>query len=135
MRKTVSIASPSAHKCNDNCPPPLILSVPRDNGLVAQKSGCPLSPNPTIIDSATLSYSPCGLSMQVEYHFFSGPGPRSDHRPAGSLFANRDTSVGLASHSCSLSSDSHKMSLNIDMKIIRPLNCDYFSICCHRTST
>ena len=40
------------------------------------------------------------------------------------LFANRDTSVELAIHSVSLSLFHHMMSLNIDMKIIRPWNCD-----------
>ena len=39
------------------------------------------------------------------------------------FFANKDTSVALAIHSCSLSSIHHIMSLNIDMKIIRRLNC------------
>ena len=38
--------------------------------------------------------------MQVEYHFFSDPSPRSDQRPAGNLFANKDTSVTLAIHLC-----------------------------------
>ena len=92
VRKTISIVSPSAQKCIDNFPPPLLLSVPRDNGLVARKTGCPLSPN------------------------------LNDQCPAGNLFANKDTSVELAFHSFSLSSDPHMMSLNIDMKIIRPLN-------------
>ena len=32
-----------AQKCIDNFPPPLLLSVPRDNGLVARKTGCPHS--------------------------------------------------------------------------------------------
>ena len=40
------------------------------------------------------------------------------------IFLQKKTSVASASHSCSMSSDHHKMSLNIDMKIIRPLNCD-----------
>ena len=39
------------------------------------------------------------------------------------FFANTDTSVALAVHSCSLSLIHHVMSLNIDMKIIRPWNC------------
>ena len=43
VRKTVSIVCPSAQKCIDNCPPPLLLSVPRDSRLVARKTGCPLS--------------------------------------------------------------------------------------------
>ena len=90
VRKTVSIASPSAQKCTDNFPPPLLFSVPRENGLVARKTGCPLSPNLIIINSATLSHSPRGLSMEVEYHFFSDPSPRNDQRPAGNLFANKD---------------------------------------------
>ena len=53
----------------------------------------------------------------------SDPGPRNDLRPAGNLFANRDTSVELAIHSLSLSLFHHMMPLNIDMKIIRPWNC------------
>ena len=40
------------------------------------------------------------------------------------IFSNKmETSLGLNSHSRSLSSDPHEMSLNIDMKIIRPWNC------------
>ena len=123
MRKTVSIVSPSAQKCIDNFPLPLLLSVPRDNGLVSRKTGCPLSPNLIIINSATLSHTPCGLSLLVEYHFVSNPGPRNDQRPAGNLFAKKETSVALAIHSFSLSLIHHMMSLNIDMKIIRPWNC------------
>ena len=99
MRKTVSIVSPSAQKCIDNFPR-LLVSVPRDNGLVARKT-----------------------FVQVEYHFFSDPSPRNDQRPAGHLFANRDTSVAFAMYSRSLSVDLHVMSLNIDMKIVRPWNC------------
>ena len=46
----------------------------------------------------------------------------------GNLFANKDTSVALAIHSRSLSSDPHEMSLNIDMKMIRPVNYSDFSL-------
>ena len=55
---------------------------------------------------------------------FSDPSPRNDQRPAGNLCANKVTSVALAMHSRSWSVDHHMMSLNIDMKIIRPWNCD-----------
>ena len=123
MRKTVSIVDLSAQKCIDNFTPPLLLSVPRENGLVARKTGCQLPLNLIIINSVTLFHSPCGLSRQVEYHFFSDPGPRNDQRPAGNLFANKVTNAALAMHSRSLSSDPHMMSLNIDMKLIRPWNC------------
>ena len=57
------------------------------------------------------------------YHFVSDPGRRNDQRPAGNLFATRDTSLELAIHSVSLSLFHHLMSLSIDMKIIRPWNC------------
>ena len=83
---------------------------------------CPLSPNSIIINSAR-SHFPPGLSLSVEYHFVSDPGPRNDQRHAGNLFANKVTSVELAIHSFSLSFILHMMSLNIDMKIIRPWNC------------
>ena len=105
-------------------PPLLLLSVPRDNGLVARKTGCPLSPNLIIINSATLSHSPPGLSLLVEYHFFSDPGPRNDQRPGGNFLACIETRPALALHSHLFSSDHHEMSLNIDMKMIRPLNSD-----------
>ena len=59
----------------------------------------------------------------MEYHFVSDTGPRNDLRPVGNLFANRDTRVELAIHSVSLSLFHHVMSLNIDMKKIRPWNC------------
>ena len=52
---------------------------------------------------------------KVEYHFFSDTSPKNDQRPGGNLFANIDK-CGI---SISLCSDLHKMSLNIDMKIIR----------------
>ena len=39
-----------------------------------------------IIDSATRSNFPPGLSLSVEYHFVSDPSPRNDQRPAGNLF-------------------------------------------------
>ena len=44
-------------------------------------------------------------------------------RPAENYVANRDRSVELATHTVSLSLILHMMSLNIDMKIIRPWNC------------
>ena len=44
-------------------------------------------------------------------------------RPAENYVANRDRSVELATHTVSLSLVLHMMSLNIDMKIIRPWNC------------
>ena len=56
-------------------------------------------------------------------HFVSDPSPVNDQCPAGHLFANRDTSVKLAIHSVSLSLLLHMMSLNIDMKVIRPWSC------------
>ena len=120
MRKTVSIVSPSVQKCTDNCPPPLLLSVPRNNGLVVPKTGCPLSLNLIIIqfsDSVPVS----SWSVSFNTTFFPDPSPRNDQRPAGNLFANKVTSVALAIHSRSLSSDLHMMSLNIDMNISRVL--------------
>ena len=123
VRNTVSIVSPSAQKCIDNFPPPSLFSIPRENGLVARKTGCPLSPNLIIINSTTRSHFPPGLSLFVEYRFFSDPGPRNDQRPAGNLFANKDTSVELATHSASFSLFHHMVSLKTDMKIIRPWNC------------
>ena len=96
MRKTVSIVSPSAQKCIDNFPPPLLLGVPRDSGLVARKTGCPLSPNLNIINSATLSHCLCGLSLQVEYHFVSDPGARNDQRPGGNLFCEYRHKCGVS---------------------------------------
>ena len=69
VRKTVSIVPSSAQKCIDNFPPPLLLSWPLDNGLVARKTGCPFSASVIIIFSAILPHSPCGLSSLIEYHF------------------------------------------------------------------
>ena len=66
--KTVSIVPSSAQKCVDNFPPPLLLSTPRDNGLVDLKTGYLLSLDFNIISSATLSHSPCGLHSRIEYH-------------------------------------------------------------------
>ena len=40
------------------------------------------------------------------------------------IFLRTETSVALALHSRSLSLFHHVMSLNIDMKVIRPWNCD-----------
>ena len=72
---------------------------------MARKTGCPLFLNLIIVKTATLSHSPRGLSLQVEYHFVSDASPRNDQRPAGFFFAISDTSVALAIHSCSLSVD------------------------------
>ena len=86
MRKKVSIVLKSAQKCIDDFPPPLLSNTPLDNGLVDRKTGCLLSANVSIICSAILSHSPCGLYSLVEHHFFSDPGPKSDHCPAENLF-------------------------------------------------
>ena len=110
VRKAVSIVSTSAQKCIDNFPPPLFLSCPRYNALVAGKTGCPLSLNLFIMNSATRSHSPPGLSLSVGFHFVSDPGPRNDQY----------TSMEFAIHSVSLYGFHHVMSLYIDMKIIRP---------------
>ena len=123
VRKKVSIVPSSAQKCIDKLPPPLLLSTPVDNGLVDRKT-CPLSLNVFIISSATLSHSPCGLITWVDYHFFSDPGPRNDLLPGGNLLAYIETRSASALHSCSLPSDPHEMSLNIDMQMIRPVNSD-----------
>ena len=64
----------------------------------------------------------CGLLSQVEYHFFSDPSPKNDHLLGKNLLALIETRLALDSDSCSLSSDLHEMSLNIDMKMIRPVN-------------
>ena len=58
---------------------------------------------------------------RVEYHFFSDPGPRNDHLSGENLLAEIETRLVFNSHSCSLSLDLHEMSLNIDMKMIRPV--------------
>ena len=89
---------------------------------MARKTGCPLSLNLIILNSATLSHSPGGRSIQVEYHYVSDPGPKNDHCPAGNLFANKDTRVELSIHSVSLSLIHHMVTLNMDMKISRPWN-------------
>ena len=63
----------------------------------------------------------------MEYHFFSDPGPRIDQLPGENLLAEIETRLAFNSHSCSLSGDLHDMSLNIDMKMIRPVNYSGFS--------
>ena len=70
----------------------------------------------------------------MEYHFFSVPDPRNDHFPGENLFAQIEPSLALNSHSCSLSSDPHEMSLNIDMKMIRPVNSSGSSLIFNRNS-
>ena len=115
VRKTVSAVSQSAQKCTHNFAPPLLLSVPRDNGLVTRKTGSPLSLSLIIINSATLIHF-SGLSMQIEYHFFSDPSPGNYQRPAGIFSANINKSAAAALHSHSLFSDLHMTSLKIDNK-------------------
>ena len=46
----------------------------------------------------------------------------NDHCSAPNLLANRETSWAFDSYSILLSFDPHEMSLNIDMKMIRPVN-------------
>ena len=122
MRKTVVIVSWLAQQCIDNCPPPLLLSTPPDNGLVARKIGHPLAVNSNNILSAILSHSPCGLSALIDYRFLSEPGPRNDDCPTPNLFSYREKSWAFDSHSFLLSFDLHEMSLNNDIEIIRPVN-------------
>ena len=62
----VTIVPSSAQKCIDKFPPPVLLCTPLGNGLVARKTGCPISSNFIIINSATLSHSPRGLSQFKE---------------------------------------------------------------------
>ena len=57
--------------------------------------------------------------FQIFLH--TDPGPRNDQRPAGNLFAHRETRLAFARHSFSLSLDPQEMSLNIDMHIILPV--------------
>ena len=105
-----------------------------DNGLVARKTGCPLSANVNIIFSAILSHSPCGLSSRIEYPFFSEPGPRNDHCPVPNLLAYRETRLAFDSHSALLSLDPYEMSLNIDMKMILPVKFSGVSFNLNRNS-
>ena len=99
------------------------LSVPRENGLVARKTGCPLSPNLIITNSATLSHSPPGLSLQVKYTFVSDPGPRMTNVLL-EIFLQTKTQLWnwqyIPFHWLLIH---HMVSKNIDMKIIRPWNC------------
>ena len=117
MRKTVVIVSWSAQQWIDNFSPPLLLSRPLDNGLMARKTGCPLSASSNSL-SAILSHCPCGLSSLIEYKIFSEPGPRNDHRPVQNHFAYRETRLAFARHSSSLPFLSQEMSLNIDLNRI-----------------
>ena len=73
------------------------------------------------ISSAILFHSLCGLSSIIEHHSSPDPGPRNDNCLAPNLFAKRETSWALDSHSVLLSLDHHEMSLNIDMKVILPV--------------
>ena len=118
----VLIFSKSAQWWIDNFPPPLLLSVPRDSGPVARKTGCPLSPNLIISDSATLSPFSLWSVNGSRIHVVSERSPKNDQRPAGNPFVNKNTSAALALHSFSLSFILHMTSLNIDMKMIRPIN-------------
>ena len=77
----------------------------------------------SFINAAILPHSPPGLSLYVEYHFVSDPGPRNDQRLAGHLFANEDASVEGAIVAVSLTLLHHMTPLNTDTKIIRPWNC------------
>ena len=75
--------------------------------------------------SSSLQFCPIHLVdylILMEYHVFSEPGPRNDHCPVPNLFAKRETSRAFDSHSFLLSSVHHEMSLNIDMKMIGPVN-------------
>ena len=42
------------------------------------------------------SHFPPGLSLLVEYHFVSDPGPRNDQRPAGHLFCKWRHKCGIS---------------------------------------
>ena len=115
--------SRSPRKWKDSFPPPLLRKVPRSKALVPRNTGCPLSLKLSNMCSATSSHSPFGLYVFDPYHFFSDPGPRNDHCPCGNIRAYPATVVDFATHISLFSLLPHEISLNIDRKMIRPVNC------------
>ena len=121
VRKTVSTVSKSAALCINSFPCPLLLSRPLDNGLAARKIGHPLSANSNSIHSAILSHTPW-LSSLIQCHFSSEQVPINDRCPFPNLLMWKDTSLAFAKHPFWLFFDPQEMSLNIDIKMIVPVN-------------
>ena len=106
--------SPSAVKCIDNFPRPLLLRLHLDNGVVARKRGCPLSPN---CSNLFRRYDPkFHVGSSIEDHLFSEAGPVNDHCPTPNFYATTETTFAFVTDSFSLSFAPQEMSLSIDMK-------------------
>ena len=78
--------------------------------------------------SATSSHSPFGLHVYDPNHFFSDPSPRNDQCQCWNLFVYPATEKEFAIHNSLFSLFLHTMSLYIDMKMIRPVNCLRFTL-------
>ena len=74
--RSVDTVQSSGPSCNVS--PPLLFKGPRTEALVPPNTGCPLSPNVSIIRSATLFREPSGFWASVAYHFSSDPSRRND---------------------------------------------------------
>ena len=107
----------------DFTPFPLLFNSPLSKALLARNTRCPLSAKLSIMPSAVLPHSPSGLLTWVPYHFVSDPGPRKDPmslRESSSILSN---SVSVRKFNFLFPRLVQSMSLDIDMKMILPLNC------------
>ena len=120
MRKTVVIVSRSAQWWIDDLPPPLLFSTPLDNGLVTRKTGCPLSASVIIICPAILSHSPLWTICTDRVPLVYLIQVRRMTIVVLRILFKKEKSVEHLIRTFLLSFDLHDMSLNIDMKIIRP---------------
>ena len=123
VRKINCAVSESPQLCIDNFPPPLLFKVPRITALDPRNTGCPLSLKFIVMSSATRFRCPSCLKVCVPNHFSSHPGPRNDQCPFGNHHAHSRTDAEVSTHSDSFFSSLHTMSLYIDMKMIRSVNC------------
>ena len=91
VRRTTSTVSSLPLKWKDDFPFPLLFKYPLSKALDPRNTGCPLSQQLIIMISATLSHSPFGLYVFLQYHFVSDPRPRSDQCPCANLLAHSAT--------------------------------------------
>ena len=108
-------------KWMDFFPPPLLFNSPLSKALVARNTGCPLSAKLSMMTSAVLFHSPCGLLTRVPYHFLT---TTSQKWPTSVLeLLGICCNIHWIRHTISMISlCSHTMSLFVDMKMILPLN-------------
>ena len=130
VRRTVSIVPSSAQKCVDNFPSSLLWAFLKRTDSLLEKLDVRFFR--TFFNRHQFSDSiPFSLWFTIVRRISLLFWSRSEGWPSSwwkSSRIIRNTRMTLDSHSCSFSLDPHEMSLNIDMKMIRPVKSSGLSL-------